>query len=120
MRIWGKHILFALVVLAPLLLIACGGARGPDAARGEKLYNTRCWNCHEKDTEAMSPVPGQGSGLKGFSRRSPHQDANGEQHEHTDEFIRSIILNGTMNMPPQNENMPERDLADLIAYVKTL
>lgn len=109
-----------LTMMAAVLTAACGGSSAPDVRRGEDLYNARCWNCHEKSTPAMGSLPGHGPGLKDYLRRSPHQDIAGVQHEHTDEFIRHIIRNGSKNMPPQNENMPDRDLADLVAYVKTL
>lgn len=112
--------LLGLAVVGMLLSVGCGGSKGPDVARGEQLYNGRCLNCHAKDTDVMADLPGQGPGLKDFLRRSPHKDLSGVEHAHTEDFIRSMILNGSKNMPPQNERMPDKDLADLVAYVKTL
>jgi mono/diheme cytochrome c family protein len=109
-----------LAVAAALLPMACGGSKQPDAARGEKVYNARCWNCHEKDTDAVAGTPGQGPGLKGFASRAGHQDMSGKQHQHNDELVRSLIRNGSGFMPPQGEILSEQDVADLIAYVKTL
>ena len=110
----------AVAIAAALLPMACGGTKPPDVARGEKVYNSRCWNCHEKDTAALASVPGQGPGLKGFAARASHQDMNGNPHQHSDALVRDLIVQGSTNMPPQGQGLSEQDLLDVIAYVKTL
>jgi mono/diheme cytochrome c family protein len=116
-RDWGW---LGLAMAAALLPLGCGGAQGPDARRGEDLFNQRCWNCHEKDTQELPATPGRGPGLKGFRTRTPHADMSGAPHEHNDELVRNLIRNGSTNMPPQGAGLSDADMADVIAYVNTL
>ena len=68
----------------------------------------------------VSGTPGQGPGLKGFATHSGHQDMSGKPHQHSDELVRNMIRNGSGFMPPQGEALSDQDIADVIAYVKTL
>ena len=119
MRTSGELAIACLGIGGLLLTLGCG-VKSPDAARGEQIFNARCWNCHEKDSDLPSPVKGRGIGLKGYVGRSPHSQQDGSQHEHTDEFIGDFIRNGSMNMPPQKDFLSSQDLADLVIYLKTL
>ena len=107
--------LLALGVAAAAMLAACGAKPG-DVARGEQVFNARCWNCHEKDTDGYALAPG----LKNYFSRTPHAAKDGLEHTHSDEFVREFIRNGSMNMPPQKDHLSAQELADVMAYLKTL
>ena len=102
-------------VTAMLIASGCGVESG-DPVRGEQVFNARCWNCHEKDTEDYGLAPG----LKNYWQRSPHKEKNGSEHTHTDEFVRTFVRDGSMNMPPQKDHLTEQELVDVVAYLKTL
>lgn len=96
--------------------VARRGLQPADATRGRQVFDARCWVCHETDNEGYRIGPG----LQNYFRRSPHQQKNGSEHEHTDEFVREFIRNGSMNMPAQNDFISQQELADVMAYLKTL
>jgi mono/diheme cytochrome c family protein len=119
MRRTNSLLMICIAIVVVALSLACGLKKG-DVARGEKIFNVRCWNCHEKDTAELPEVPGHGPGLKGYVSHSPHLAQNGSQHENPDQFLTNFIRDGSMNMPPQKDYLSKQDLVDLIAYLKTL
>ncbi len=84
---------------------------GPDAANGEKLFSSLgCSGCHSTGTNQVV-----GPGLAGIGSNS-------------DDFIRTsitdpgaVLADGFSNiMPSSFSSLKESDLADLVAYLKTL
>ncbi|HET9700690.1 MAG TPA: cytochrome c [Burkholderiales bacterium] len=132
--------MFALV-LAALLVAACGergqapsaapapaskdAARGLDPtsiARGETVYNAHCAECHGP----------RGAGLPGDWRKTgpdgkyppPPLDDSAHAWHHPTEVLRRVIRKGS---PPGMGNMPawagklnEREIDDVVAYIKSL
>jgi mono/diheme cytochrome c family protein len=111
-----NHLATLCLVIAVTMIVEGCGVKAGDPARGERVFNARCWNCHEKDTEDYALGPG----LKNYWQRSPHKEKNGSEHNHTEEFVRNFIRNGSMNMPPQKDHLTEQEVADVISYLKTL
>lgn len=121
------------VLLSILALAACGGqgagsepdddepavAMG-DATRGEALFTSAgCAGCHS--TGANQIV---GPGLAGvFAAKGPYGDKlpNGEpiNEENMAEWIK-IGGVGTIGQMPGNNILTDQELADIVAYLKTL
>ncbi|HEX9180499.1 MAG TPA: cytochrome c [Burkholderiales bacterium] len=122
---------FALVLLA-----ACGddhpatsspGTAGRQldpvrVARGEGLYNSHCAVCHGL----------RGSGLPGDWRKTgpegkyppPPLDDSAHAWHHPTEVLRRVILKGSPpgmgNMPAWEGKLTERQIDDVVAYIKSL
>jgi mono/diheme cytochrome c family protein len=88
-----------------------------DAARGKQVFEANCQLCHSADTEEMTVGPG----LKGLFHWPPHMLSDGTEHkEHTVEIIRKQIVEGGGDMAPVGASFSNQEMADLIAYLRTL
>jgi cytochrome c5 len=94
-----------------------GVAAAADPAKGKAIFESTCSFCHVADSnEAVL-----GPGLKDLFNWPPHQLSDGTEHtSHTEEIIRKQILEGGGAMQPAGADLSEDDLANLIAYLKTL
>ena len=127
-----KYLTIAVVVLvvSALALTACGGgaatqaASAPpipagDATRGKTIFEGTCAACHGQDAKG---VPGLGKDL------TTSEFAIGKADAELVAFIKtgrptSDPLNTTgVEMPPKGGNtaLTDQDLADVVAYVRTL
>ena len=79
----------------------------PQAAAGKKLFAQSCASCHEVDNRNQFVCPG----LKSYY--TEHQPSP------NDAAIRGLILRGKGTMPGFN-SLTDTELAELIAYLKTL
>ncbi len=91
-----------------------------DPVRGKLVFQvTACWRCHDVDTGNSKRPPAPS--LKGIYQRPPHQLVDGTKHEnHTDEMMRQVITEGTKAMNPRGAVLTDEELADLLAYLRTL
>ena len=127
-----KYSTIAVIVLvvSALALTACGGgaatqaASAPpipagDATRGKTIFEGTCAACHGQDAKG---VPGLGKDL------TTSEFAIGKSDADLVAFIKtgrpaSDPLNTTgVDMPPKGGNpaLTDQDLADVVAYVRTL
>ncbi|MCW9013484.1 MAG: c-type cytochrome [Gammaproteobacteria bacterium] len=92
------------------------------AARGEKLYQTKCANCHGQDLTG-----GVGTGLM-FSRSrdlpitAPALSNQGFLNSATDQMIKKIIINGREETPMPSAKLmkiTETDVDDIVAYIRS-
>ncbi len=103
-----RLVLIALPALA-LVTTACGSDTSAvtsltgDPAVGKTLYTNNCAGCHG------------GDGLSGSTKRNIVSPAKSE----TDKVI-SIILDGEDEMPGFAATLTSQQIADIVAYVKTL
>ena len=84
----------------------------PEQSRGRRLYNQHCLVCHE----AYSSTDRNGPSLAGFYQKKfmvSGQPVN-------DERVHDIIAIGKSKMPAFGNLMSDAEVADLIAYMKTL
>ena len=111
-----------LILAAALTLVAADkkpaektkGAKAGDAKTGEAIFSKNCALCHNADsTEEKMGSPG----LKGLYK--------GEKLPHsgkpvTDENVTERIVKGSDKMPAFGKKLNKKDLADVLAYLKTL
>ena len=103
--------------LVALLLLAPGAASAADAAHGEKLFHRYCKGCHGPD------------GRGGAMTFMPHIDnltKQGYIDLLPDEHLAQVIAHGGASvglssyMPAWEATLSESDIADLIAFIRTL
>jgi mono/diheme cytochrome c family protein len=122
-------------LLSVLVLAACGGqssspqanapaeqpaAAAGNAANGEALFtNTGCAGCHSTGSDQIV-----GPGLAGvFQGKGPYGNELPNGEPITDESMKEWIKIGgvgTIGQMPGNPTLTDEQLADLVAYLKTL
>lgn len=123
-------LLFATLVAAAMVLGACGGGAATpegaappipagDAGRGKTVFNGTCAACHGPDA----------TGLPGLDKNlTTSEFAAGKTDAELVAFIKAgRPTNDPMNttgvaMPPKGGNaaLTDQDLADVVAYIRTL
>jgi mono/diheme cytochrome c family protein len=81
-------------------------------SRGQRLYQGTCATCHHAD----SSEPLNGPGLKGlYKKRYLPSGAPAN-----DERVSEVVKMGRRTMPPYGQMFDDQQIADIIAYLKTL
>ena len=112
-------ILLLTALAAVFLLSGCSDTQSqsrdltPEEEHGKRLFTAVCAVCHRAD----STDPLNGPGLKGIFKRE-YMPASGLKV--SDQQVRETIKHGRKNMPPLGGVMNDRQLDDIIAYLKTL
>lgn len=99
---WNRTIMAALLLTATL-------AVGQD--RGAEVYRSNCTTCHGESGDAKTPA---GQALKAASFKST--DALNKN----DAELLAIAKKGKGNMPSWSDSISDKDLRDVIAYIRTL
>ena len=99
-----------LSVLATFATILVAEPRG-SAVKGRTLF-AQCAGCHSADTNEKKLGPA----LKALFKHSRLE--NGKPL--TEENVKSQLSKGSKGMPGFAEDLSDRDLEDLIAYLKTI
>ena len=86
--------------------------KGADIANGQEAYKKNCAVCHFADKSDKRIGPG----LKSFYQREKMFDGRPVH----DENVRDLVLNGAGKMIPFKEKLDNKQVDDLIAYLKTL
>ena len=95
--------------------------RTPDAVNGEKVFlNNQCAVCHSTGTNRVT-----GPGLAGVLERAATRVEGMSAAEYIEQSIRdpgAFVVDGFPNSMPEGFGVfiPESDIQDLIAYLKTL
>jgi len=120
----------ATLIIAALLLVACGGNAGApdtaapaasvgDAVKGKTLYQQSCASCHGQN----------GEGVPGLGKDMAHSDfINGLTDAELVEFIKqgrsaSDPLNTTnIDMPPKGGNpaLNDEGIYDIVAFIRSI
>lgn len=87
-------------------------AKAGDAAEGESVYKSNCAVCHYADKTDKRIGPG----LAGFFKREKMENGKPVNEANT----RELIMEGYGKMIPFKEKLDEKQLDDVIAYLKTL
>ncbi len=83
-----------------------------DIAKGKAIYSKHCQICHYAEAEALKMAPG----LKGIYKKGKYADGK----KVDDASMRVWIEKGGPKMPPFREDLNDAQIADLIAYIRTL
>jgi len=119
-------VLLSLLVMVALALVACGGGAAPapasakgDAAKGKTTFVGTCSACHGPDAKGL---PGLGKDLTGSTF------VKGQTDDQLLAFLKvgrpaNDPANTTkVDMPPKGGNpaLTEKDLQDVIAFIRTV
>jgi mono/diheme cytochrome c family protein len=114
-----NHNLRVFVLISVLVLTGCTKKEEAQSRpltaqeeRGERLYRAACAGCHR----ANSTDPLNGPGMKGLFKKQftpSGMPAN-------DERVTEVIKRGKRMMPGFGQLYDDRQIADLVAYLKTL
>lgn len=88
------------------LVLAAGPASAADTQKGKNLYQAQCAICHGSEGRATMP------GAPSFDR--------GEQMLRADMALLTLIRSGKNAMPAFQGRLSDRDIMDVIAYIRTL
>jgi mono/diheme cytochrome c family protein len=87
-----------------------------DAAKGKEIFQVSCSLCHEVSTKVKL-----GPGLEGISKKAPHKLSDGtEVADESAATLRKQIVKGAGLMPPAGAALSDKQVDDLIAYLRTL
>jgi mono/diheme cytochrome c family protein len=101
---------FGAFAVASLLLVPA--AVGQDAAKGEKLYATKCKACHGA-TGQGNPAIAKSQGVTFRDLKSP------EVQKQSDAELKKLALGGHGKKKPVKTVTPEQ-LSDIIAFMRTM
>jgi mono/diheme cytochrome c family protein len=110
-----KVVVFALVGLSYISLpfafstkvVYAGVAPAGKAGAGAESYKRYCAACHSVEPDHKLVGPSLYSEMRG-------------PHKKTTKDVRDIIIQGSKTMPRFGTLLSEQELADLLAYVRTL
>jgi mono/diheme cytochrome c family protein len=85
----------------------------PQQAAGRRIYDDRCERCHEP----YSTKDKKGPGLQGVFK---HQYLSASGLPANDERVLDIISHGRKDMPGYSQVLTQQQMADLLAYLRTL
>nr|MDP2191910.1 cytochrome c [Rhodoferax sp.] len=98
--------IFSTALAGLTLLLACGAAQGADTNKGRQLFAANCAICHGQTGRSVMP------GAPNFDR--------GEGLLRPDFTLLTAIRSGKNAMPAFQGILPDRDILDVIAYLRTL
>lgn len=93
-------------VLAGALLLGSGVSQAADSIKGRQLYASNCAMCHGQTGKSTMP------GAPNFNR--------GEKLMRPDGSLLASIRSGTNACPSFRGMLPDRDILDVIAFLRTL
>jgi mono/diheme cytochrome c family protein len=100
-----------------MLVLGVGSALSPamaaDLASGKKVYADKCVRCHG--------VGGKGDGPKAETLEKKPMDYTDKKRmgEFTDAQLKKVVLDGKQPMPGYQGKMSDKELEDVIAYIRT-
>ena len=115
MDVWKQASYLGMIGLLAISVSSLFAQGKGDAAKGKTVFETNCSICHESESDATKVGPG----LKGWSKKPPH-DFDGKQHTHNEETLRNQIKNGSDSMPPMGSLVSDEETNDLVAFIMSL
>lgn len=88
------------------------GASNPDLSDGKVVYGQKCGACHF-ETSSEKKI---GPGLAGLMKRAKFKNGMAANENN----LRRVIERGGKDMPGFRDSLKQKQMRDLIAYVKTL
>ena len=106
-----SRILIASFALAAAIALPASAQKKGDAQKGKEVYE-QCGICHSATTDEKK----MGPSLKGLYKKAALK--NGKKV--TDATVAESVKKGGNGMPPFAEILSGAELADLLAYLKTI
>jgi mono/diheme cytochrome c family protein len=103
---------FFALSLSWIALVPLGEAA--DVTRGGKIYKTMCRKCHGKEGK------GDGPKAKSLKKKPRNYTEPGFFDEHPDGELKKVVIEGKKPMPSFREKLKDKDVDDVITYIKTL
>jgi len=98
-------------VLVLLTLGICSGAVAADTTAGKALFDSHCAACH-------APGPGHAGTQRLAQARGAAKAALEQRTDLTPEYIRSVVRNGLIEMPPWRlTEIDDAQLDQLVQYL---
>lgn len=97
---------FPRLALVFSLFLACGGVHAADIARGAQTFAMHCAVCHGPAGQGVHPT-------------APRLD-RGERLLQSDLALLDAVRRGKKAMPPFNGVLRDREILDVVAYMRTL
>jgi cytochrome c6 len=97
---------FWMALAGSTLLLACGASQAADTNKGQQLFAANCAICHGQSGRSVMP------GAPNFDR--------GEGMLRPDFTLLAAIRSGKNAMPAFQGILADRDILDVIAYLRTL
>lgn len=95
------------IFLAALVLLSAGASYGADTFKGRQLYATNCAVCHGIDGKSVMPG-------------APNFDRGSNNLLRPDFTLLASIRAGKNAMPAFQGVLADRDIMDVIAFMRTL
>ena len=102
---WHLYILKVMFAVAPMFIVHSESQAG-DTNKGRQLYGTNCAVCHGQNGRSVMP------GAPNFNR--------GESLLRPDSALLLQIRNGKNACPAYRGMLSDRDILDVIAFLRTL
>lgn len=94
-----------------VIAVLAAGALTAAQDRGATIYRANCTACHGESGEANTP---SGQALRATSFKSA------DALKKNDAELLAIAKKGKGNMPSWSDSLPDKDLQEVIAYIRTL
>lgn len=104
----------SVLILSGSLLAGLSAAGAADTSKGRKVYELKCLTCHGKAGKGDGPTS---QGLDKKPRNFTEPDF---LKTHTDADIKKTILEGKPPMPAFKGALKDKDIDNVIPYVKSL
>ena len=94
--------------------LTAGPAQAADTARGQSLYTAKCLACHGKEGK------GDGAAARALPTPPPDMSAAAFWEDRKDEDVKTVLVNGTPGGVMRAFPMADDQMADLLAYLRSL
>lgn len=85
-----------------------------DLGRGGEIYKLMCRKCHGRSGK------GDGPKAKSLKKKPRNYTEPGFLDEHPDAELKKVVIEGKEPMPSFRKKLKDKDVDDVIAYIKTL
>ena len=108
-----RYVTPMLAVLLGATWVLSGAEAAPDLANGKKVYADKCLRCHG--------INGKGDGPKAdtLEKKPADYTDKAKMSQFTDAQLKQVVLEGKQPMPAYKGKMSDKELEDVLAYVRT-
>lgn len=110
---WSRAMVGGLFALSGLWLLFAGSGEAADLARGEKIYKMMCLKCHGESGK------GDGPKAKELSKKPANYTNPDFFKTRSDADLKKTVIEGKEPMPSFRARLKDKDVDDVIAYIKT-